>query len=880
MVVSLRRTFAFAFAFIAFAAAGASAQSGIITGRVTDAEGGRPVVGATIRALTATRATATGTMTNDDGQYRLSVAPGTYTVSVRRIGYGEAEQTGIVVSAGSTAEVNVAISTVAVELDPRIVTANRVEQKATDAPAHTEVVTAKVIEERPTLTPVEQLRSVPGVDYAGTGIQGGNVVVRGFNNVFSGAMLTISDYRYATVPSLRVNTPYLIPTPNEDVGQIEVVLGPGAALYGPNAANGVMHIISRSPFESQGTTASLGAGSRGVLRGAIRHAGAAGERLGYKISGQILRGDDWEYTDPAETLPRNFDVERWSGEARMDFRPAPNSELVFTGGRSFAGSALEMTGIGTAQAKDWSYDFVQGRWKWNRLFAQAFVNTSNTKDTYLLRTGQKVIDKSRVLVGQAQHGLDLGTRHSFIYGVDYQKTEPRTENTINGRNEDIDEITEVGGYLQAETALSQMLRLVVAGRMDTHSELEDPVFSPRAALSFTPIGGQTFRLTYNRAFNTPTTNNLFLDLVAGRIPRTGALTLHEIRTLGVTKSGFQFGRDCATGAGSLCMRQSAGLAQLAGEVPSAVLAAEATRTWRGVIEFLIVAQNQSPTLRGIPQPGPTQVQSVLAVLNPTTGLFSPVTPDVVRDIDPLRPSITNTYEVGYNGLIANTIRLAADVYYEKKNDFVGPLIVETPNVFYEQNSLRTYLTPFVGAANAAALAAAVAQIPVGTVTPTNSPLTADSDLMLTYRNFGDLTRWGADMVFQAIVTEQWSLNGSYSWVNKNFFPRSEVGGISDVALNAPKNKASVGATYRQQPHGVTVDVRGRWVEGFPMNSGVFIGDIDSYTLLDATLAYRFPFAQNTILSLNVQNVFDDKHREFIGAPELGRFLMTQLQVAF
>ena len=878
MVVCLRRTLV-ALAGLALAATGASAQNGTITGRVTDAEGGTPVVGAAVRALTALGTPAAATMTNDDGQYRLSVAPGTYTVAARRVGYGATEQRAVTVSPGGSAQADLAMTAVAVELNVNVVTAGRVEQKALEADAHTEVVTAKVVEERPTLTTVEQLRSVPGVDYAGTGIQGGNVVVRGFNNVFSGAMLTISDYRYATVPSLRVNTPYLIPTPNEDVGQIEVVLGPGAALYGPNAANGVMHIISRSPFESQGTTVSVGAGSRSVLRGAVRHAGVVGERFGYKVTGQILKGEDWEYTDPAETLPRDFDVERWSGEARMDFRLTPTSDFVLSAGRSFAGSALEMTGIGTAQAKDWNYDFIQGRWRWNRLFAQAFVNTSDTKDTYLLRTGQKVVDKSRVVVGQIQHGLDVGTRQGFIYGIDYQLTNPRTDGTINGRNENIDDITEVGGYIQSETDLTETLRFVAAARMDSHTELEDPVFSPRAALAFTPVEGQTFRLTYNRAFNTPTTNNLFLDLVAGRIPRTGAFTLHEIRTLGVAESGFRFGRDCATGTGSLCMRQSPFLAQLAAADPTAVLAAEATRTWRGVIEFLIL-QGQPTSLRLIPQPGPAAVQSVLAVLNPTTGAFSPVAANQVRDVDRLRPSITNTYEVGYNGLIANTIRLAADVYYEKKNDFVGPLIVETPNIFYERTSLQTYLTPFVGPTNAAAIAAAVSQIPVGTVTPTNSALTNDSDLVLTYRNFGDLKRWGADLAFQAIVTDNWSLTGSYSWVDKNFFPQSEVGGISDVALNAPKNKASLGAAYRQIPHGVTVDVRGRWVEGFPMNSGVFIGYVSTYTLLDASVAYRFPFAQNTVLSLNVQNVLDDKHLEFVGAPELGRFLMTQLQVTF
>lgn len=880
MYVSLRRTLAFAGVLAISIVATAAAQNGTIAGRVTDVDGGRPVVGATVRALHATGTAAAGTITGDDGQYRLTVPAGTYTVSVRRIGYGEAEQRGVVVTDGGTAQADVALAAVAIELNPTVVTAGRVEEKAQDAPAHTEVVTPTVIEERTTLTPIEQIRSVPGVDYAGTGIQGGNVVVRGFNNVFSGAMLTISDYRYATVPSLRVNTPYLVPTPNEDVGQIEVVLGPGAALYGPNAANGVMHIISKSPFESKGTTVSIGAGNRSIVRGALRHAGTAGERFGYKISGQILKGEDWHYTDPAETQARDFDVDRWSGELRFDVRPTERSELVLSGGRAFAGTALEMTGIGTAQAKDWSYDFGQARFRWNRLFAQAFINTSNTSDTYLLRTGQRVVDKSRVLVGQVQHGLDIGTRQTFIYGVDYQKTDPRTNRTINGRNEDIDEILELGAYLQSETALSPMFDLVLAGRIDDHSELEDPVFSPRAGLVFKPDTGHTFRLTYNRAFNTPSTNNLFLDLVAARVADpSGQIVFHEVRTLGVPPTGFRFQRDCALGMGQLCMRQSPLLAQLSASDPSAILAADATRTWRGVIELLI--QGGAPaTLRGIPAPTSDQVQSVLAQLNLTTLGFNPVAPTQVRDVDRLRPTITNTYEIGYNGLIGERLRLAADVYFEKKNDFVGPLIVETPNIFYDTASTRAYLEPFVGAASARALAVSIGRIPVGTVTPTNNPLTTDSDLVLTYRNFGDLDRWGADLAFDALVTDRVSINGSYSWVNKNFFGIDEVGGISDVALNAPANKASLGATYRERPTGVTVDVRGRWVESFPMNSGAFNGRVESYVLADATVAYRFPFAQNTILSLNVQNVFNDRHREFVGAPELGRLLLTQLQVTF
>lgn len=869
MVVSLRRTVAFLFATLAFAGGSAAAQNGTISGRVTDADGARPVVGATVQALTGTGSSAGGALTNDEGQYRFAVAPGTYTLSVRRIGYGEIERRAVVVTAGGTTDVDVTLSAVAIVLNPTVVTGSRMPEKAQDAPSHTEVVTPQIIEERFTLTPVDQIRSVPGVDYASTGVQGGNVVVRGFNNVFSGAMLTISDYRYATVPSLRVNTPYLVPTPNEDVGQIEVVLGPGAALYGPNAANGVMHIISKSPFESKGTTVSLGAGNRSVLRGAVRHAGTSGERFGYKISGQILKAEDWHYTDPAETLPRDFDIERWSGELRFDIRPTQTTELILTGGRAFAGTALEMTGIGTAQAKDWSYDFGQARFRWNRLFAQAFLNTSNTSDTYLLRTGQRVIDKSRVIVGQIQHGLDFGERQTFIYGIDYSKTEPRTLGTINGRNEDIDEIAELGAYLQSETRLSDMFDLVVAGRVDDHSELEDPVFSPRAALVFKADTGHTLRFTYNRAFNTPTTNNLFLDLIAQQIPP------YNVRTIGVPQTGLQFRRNCtAVNGNTLCMKSPFTPAGLGG--PLTYLPPDVTNFW--AVAQGIAAQ-AGVDISGVPRPTAAQVPTVMFARNAENQPFQ-VQPGDVRDIGRLQPTITSTYEVGYNGLVGERFRVAADVYFEKKTDFVGPLIVETPTAHFAGPQLAGYLIANgVAPATAAAITPLIAGTPIGVIVPDN-PLTQAPELILTYRNFGNLDRWGGDIAFDVLLTDRVSMNGSYSYVNKNFFPRSEVGGVSDVALNAPKNKAALGLAYREQPTGFTVDVRGRWNDEFPMNSGVFVGTVESYTVVDASVAYRFPFAQNTILSLNVQNLFGDKHREFIGAPELGRLVLSQIQVTF
>ena len=436
------------------------AQSGQITGRVTDAESGAPI--SDVRVEARSGGTIRNALSAPSGTYRIAgLSDGEYVVSFSRIGYAAMADT-VSVSGGGSVTVDMALSAIAVELNPTVISAGRTEEKALEAPASVSVVPERDIEETPSLTLNDQIKTQPGVDMAQTGIVTNNTVTRGFNNVFSGSMLTLTDNRYAFVPSLRVNTSFLVPTTNEDISRIEVLLGPASALYGPNSANGVMHVITKTPFESQGTTLSLGAGMRSesdplpsgdeeefgdksFTRAALRHAGTAGDRFGYKLSGQIMQGQDWHFNDPAEpdTIPcpggsglcenqRDFDVERWTLEGRTDFRPNGETDIVLGAGAAHSGTAIEMTGIGAAQVRDWRYMYGQGRVRWNRLFAQVFMNTSDAGDTYLLRTGQPIIDESRMLVGQLQHGTLIGERIDLIYGIDAQRTDPRTGERSTG----------------------------------------------------------------------------------------------------------------------------------------------------------------------------------------------------------------------------------------------------------------------------------------------------------------------------------------------------------------------------------------------------------------------------------------------------------------
>ena len=879
----------------------ALAQQGAVGGRVTDAETGEPIAGAAVQV----RGQAGAQASDEEGRFTLAASPGSHTVVVTIIGYETARIDAVDVTAGGTTELNIALRSRALVLNPVVVTVSRRQEKALDAPASVSTVSADEIARTAAITVADHVRTLPGVDRAQTGLAQSTVVARGFNNVFSGALLTIIDNRYARVPSLRFNAYNMFPTTDLDLDRIEVSLGPGAALYGPNAASGVMHLITSSPLDRQGSSISLAGGERSLFHAQFRTAHAPSETFGLKISGQYQRGEDWKYEDPAEKTARDagcgicerdYSSERYSVDARLDFRVAGDGDLVLNGGTSTLVGAVEMTGIGAFQVKNWGYNYLQSRFSKDRLFAQFFLNMTNSgsdlatpagEGTFGLRTGDPVVDQSRTMAAQFQYGFDLGSRQSFTYGVDWQRLEPRTEGTIFGANEDDDIISEIGGYVHSETALGDRVDLVTAIRIDNHSRLDDVNISPRAALVIKPAEHQNFRVTYNRAFGTPTTSNLFLDITASTLPPP-LDAFFAVKARGVPGRGFAFSRECQ---GGFCMRSPLAPGQRLpahGELPDTL--------WHTLLALLAQIPDfkdfapLTPALRNPGAiPGDPALLTLLRRLDLAAEAFLIDTLGPTA-VNPLESTIHTTYEAGYKGLLGNRVRLAADMYFANIQNFVGPLRIETPNLFLEPEAVGTFvmqrLAPLIQAGlitveTARLVAATFAQIPLGTVVPDE---VFDHDLMVTYRNFGKVDYWGADLAAQILVSDRLRVDLNYSMVSADcFFGENKDGkclGPFDIALNAPKGKGSVGFTFDDRAMGLSLQGRVRMTGEFPMNSGVYQGTVEAYRVVDAAVGYRLPFQPGTRLSLTANNVLDNMHREFVGAPEVGRFLLLRVTHEF
>ncbi|MGI8766868.1 MAG: TonB-dependent receptor domain-containing protein [Gemmatimonadaceae bacterium] len=843
------------------------AQTGTVVGTVRSS--GRALPRVRVDAV-VTGARRAETSTDANGRYSLPLPSGEYTILFRLSGYAQRGVDSVRVSSTGSTVVDAELTSQPVELNTVVVSAARHEESVVNAASSVSVISQTTIHERVATSPLDYVLSTPGLDVAVQGLEGRQVVGRGFNGTFGPSLLLLSDYRNAALPSIRASLSYFL-TPNaDDLDRVEVVRGPASALYGSNAADGVVHFITKSPFDSPGINLSVTGGTRSLFEGTGRYSTIVNDRFAFKVSGTYFRGREWPAPpQPSEIKARDPIAERVNAEMRSDFRVSTTAAAVLTVGTTEALRNVEYTPIGTYQLDHSRADFAQLRYSAGSLFAQVYVNNANSRagSTVNLQTLQTAVDHSNVLVGQVQHGFGLGQRSTITYGLDVQRTDPQTAGTVNGRNENDDTALETGVYALASTRLSSRFQLIGAGRVDEDSRISGTVFSPRVALLFTPRAGQHLRVSYNRAFSTPTPGNLFLDVVAARLDPLP----FTIRAEGVPRDGFQFARDCG---GGLCMASPF--------APGQQLPLDATLLWPAVVRIL---QGSGVDLSALPAPKSSDVSTSLRVLDLRSAAFGAYT-GTVNDIAPLLPTITNSFELGYRGLVAQRLVVNADAYATHRKNFIAPLAIATPNVFLTTASLAAYLGRFMPAAQAGALAAGIGGvdgnpkapgIPLATVSPTNAP--GGSDILLTYQNVGDVQLWGADIATDFTASENVSFSGSYSWVSQNFFAATRSGG-ADLSTNTPRNKALLAARFHERARDASIELRGRYVGGFRMVDGVWNGYVDAFAVGDIEAGVAVPGAPDARLTVTVQNFANTPHPEFVSAPVLGRMVLARVQYRF
>ncbi|HPV74341.1 MAG TPA: TonB-dependent receptor, partial [Gemmatimonadaceae bacterium] len=365
----------------------AQGQAGRIAGTVSDSAK-RPLDNASVSVV----GTRYGAISDASGRYTVNNVPaGTYTVRVQRIGNKAVEVPNVVVTAGATAEVNVSLNAAALQLGGVVVSASRRVEKITDAPATVTRLEAAQIANSVGNSFAGALKEVKGIDYIQVGMTAVAINARGFNSSFNNRMLMMEDGRVAVLPENGLPVGGFTSIPKVDLAGVEVLIGPGSALYGPDASNGVLTLQSKDPKQFQGTTVEVAGGSRGFMDFQGRYAGVTSSgKIGYKLSGEYLSANEFQN----ELRYAGNVREQGIGGAvdwKTDVMRGEGALVYYAGANRFEANAgmsksngVGQTNVGRNQLVNWQYRHAQLKWTAPRWYANAYATQSLSGDSYAI----------------------------------------------------------------------------------------------------------------------------------------------------------------------------------------------------------------------------------------------------------------------------------------------------------------------------------------------------------------------------------------------------------------------------------------------------------------------------------------------------------------
>jgi outer membrane receptor protein involved in Fe transport len=419
-----------------------------------------------------------------------------------------------------------------------VVSASRAEEKLVNAPSTMSVITESQIQVAPSQNFAELLRSIPGVNVTQISARDINLTSRGSTGTLATGQLALLDGRSLYQDFFGFVMWDFLPVNLSEIKQVEVIRGPASAVWGANAFNGVVNVITKSPREMQGTSAVLGfggfEGANGQDGGSVwyvsgTHAAAIDDRWAFKISAggysqdalsrptgpipctisEVCTGTRTSYpgfANEGSTQPK-FD-------ARVDYDFPDGRKLSLSGGVAGTDGMMH-TGIGPF---DIDAGTVMGYAKVNytrgALRATIFTNILRGDANNLLSVDPLTARPITFNFKTNTYDVDISNvqafagRHAVSYGGNFR---------LNFSDLSIaptsDDRVEFGLFAQDEIFLSNMFRWVVGARVDRFDYIDDVVFSPRTTFMIKPEENQTFRVSYNRAYRSPSVINNHLNLV-------------------------------------------------------------------------------------------------------------------------------------------------------------------------------------------------------------------------------------------------------------------------------------------------------------------------------------------------------------------------------
>jgi iron complex outermembrane receptor protein len=342
----------------------------------------------------------------------------------------------LTVAASASAQSAADLTRISVEdlMQLEVTSVSKKERPLATSPAAVFVLTQEDIRRSGLTSVPELLRLVPGLHVARIDGSKWAVTARGFNGRFANKLLVLVDGR--TVYSPLYSGVYWdeVDLPLEDIERIEVIRGPGSTMWGANAVNGVVNVITRSADSTLGTSATLTTGSEDRAGATVRYGGTLGDGLTWRAWGRAF---DRQPLARADGTSARDGWRMGRGGFRADFRPSDRDSFTLQGD-AHTGREDQMSGVATL-APPYRVVFaeraeVAGRnvvARWTRMHGDRSETNIQVFGDHTSRREFLLGQKRTTYDLDVQHRQALGARHDLVWGLGYRRaTSNLTNSTV------------------------------------------------------------------------------------------------------------------------------------------------------------------------------------------------------------------------------------------------------------------------------------------------------------------------------------------------------------------------------------------------------------------------------------------------------------------
>ena len=388
-----------------------------------------------------------------------------------------------------------------------VTSVSKKEQKMSQVAAAIFVINQEEIRRSGATNIPDLLRMVPGLDVGQINANTWAISARGFNHELADKLLVLIDGRSVYTATFAGVTWDTQDVPLEDIDRIEVIRGPGGTIWGANAVNGVINIITKAAGNTAGGLITAGGGTNQRAFGTTQYGGKIAGTFDYRVFGKYL-----DYTQsPDKDGDRSGD--NWHllhGGFRIDGKLSASDSLTIQGdvyvGRE--GAEIIHTSVDPPENEnvqreaELSGGNILGRW--NHTFANGsdatlqFYFDNNLRDGPESREGRNTIDVD------FQHHVALGTRHDLIWGAGYRFTKDLTVGTIDLAYVPASLGIQIfNSFVQDEITLKPDRLYLTLGTKLEHESYAGFELEPTIRLAWTPDNHQTIWGAVSRASRTP-----------------------------------------------------------------------------------------------------------------------------------------------------------------------------------------------------------------------------------------------------------------------------------------------------------------------------------------------------------------------------------------